>query len=301
MRNWNAAILLLVAGCTGTVAGELDARGADAGRSDAGGLDAGSVDAGAIDASTDAGDVDASAPDTGGGGFDCAGAIFCDDFESYTTGDAPGGPWTASENGGSVSVDETRAVSGARALRFTTDDASSSYRRAFAVLDGAPVFPAASTEMYGRMRVWLVATPEGSVHWTNIQAEGDVTGMGFRALYRYGGQHDGRIMANYETQGVSTDCWDHSATVMPTGRWACFEWHYATAGDEMDLWVDGTALDDVSIRGMGEGCGGHDTGDHWYAPVFDQLAVGWEHYQATSSREMWIDDLAIDDARIGCD
>lgn len=306
MRTWNVVALpLLLAGCTGTVTGEidagLDAARADASLSDAGPSDAGEpVDTGVSDSSTDdAPAIDGALPDAGG--FDCTSAIYCDDFESYAAGAAPGAPWSASENAGTVTVDETRAVSGVRALRFATDDGSGTYRRAFAVLEGSPLFPAASTEMYGRMRVWLVATPTGSVHWTNIQAEGDVTGMGFRAFYRYGGQHDGRIMANYETSGVATDCWDHSATVMPTGRWACVEWHYRTAGDEMDLWLDGTALDDVSIRGVGEGCGGHDTGDHWYAPVFDRLSLGWEHYQATPMREMWIDDLAIDDARIGCD
>jgi hypothetical protein len=303
MRAWNVGILLLLSGgCTGTVSGEPDS---STGSRDAARLDATTTDAGALvdagEGSSDAGGIDAATPDAAPPSFDCASAIYCDDFERYAPGAAPTSPWTASENAGSVIIDDTRAVSGSRALRFTTDDGTGTYRRAFAVLEGSPVFPAASTEMYGRMRMWLVAVPVGSVHWTNIQAEGDVTGMGFRAFYRYGGQHDGRIMANYETSGVSTDCWDHSATVMPTGRWACVEWHYRTSGDEMDLWLDGAPLDDVSIRGVGEGCGGHDTGDHWYAPVFDRLSLGWEHYQETPMKEMWIDDLAIDDARVGCD
>ena len=269
--------------------GERDA-GRDASRPDA------SADANpASDAGSDAASVDAHA------GFDCTAAIFCEDFETHALGVAPGAPWTVSENMGHVVVDDAMAASGSRALSVTTDDGAGTYRRAYAVLAGAPVFPAAADAMYGRMRVYVVATPPGSVHWTNVQGEGDVPGMTFRALYRYGGQVDGHLMANYETSGAASDCWQHSGTVMPTGRWACLEWHFDRASDAMDLWLDGAPLADLSVRGVGEGCIGHDTGDHWYAPVFDRVSLGWEHYQAVSMRRMWIDDVAIDDTRIGCD
>ena len=294
------AILLGAGACTGSVEGGTDASASDGGVAP---RDTGARDGGAAqDASgVDGGGASDAGSDGGTTGFDCASAVFCDDFEGASVGGPPASPWTVSASQGAVVVDDTRAMSGSHALHVTTEDGSGSYRRAYAVLSGAPVFPAVSTEMYGRMRLFLVATPTGSVHWTNIQAEGDVSGMSFRSLYRYGGQHDGRIMANYETNGVSNDCWDHSATVMPTDRWACLEWHYRTSTDEMVLSLDGTPLDDVHVVGAGEGCGGHDTGDHWYAPVFDRLSLGWEHYQATSAREMWIDDVAIDDQPIGCD
>lgn len=299
-RELAVLIALGIGGCTGTVEGTTDAGRADvgAGRDSGSNVDGGSgPDTGAVDASA----TSDTGADGGPAGFDCASAVFCDDFEGASVGGPPASPWTVSSSQGAVVVDDAHAASGSHALHVTTEDGSGTYRRAYAVLSGTPLFPAVSTEMYGRMRLWLVATPTGSVHWTNIQAEGDVSGMGFRSLYRYGGQHDGRIMANYETNGVSSDCWDHSATVMPTGRWACLEWHYRTSTDEMELSLDGTPLDDVHVVGAGEGCGGHDTGDHWYAPVFDRLSLGWEHYQATSAREMWIDDVAIDDQPIGCD
>lgn len=238
--------------------------------------------------------------DTGPPQGDCSTALLCEDFEAYPAGQGPGGPWAVQEVQGSVLVDETRAVSGTRSVRFTTADGGGTFRRAFMSVQDAPVFPIEGNVMWGRMMVWLTAAPEGSVHWTNIQGEGDVEGMGFRALSRYGGQHDGRLMANYETQGISTDCWQHSETVIPVGEWACFEWRFNGPNDEMSFWLDGTELDDLHVIGMGQGCVGNDTGGHWYSPIYDTLRLGWEHYQATPAKEMWIDDVAVDLERIGC-
>jgi hypothetical protein len=241
-----------------------------------------------------------SGEDTGPPAGDCSTALLCEDFEAYPAGQAPGGPWAVDASQGTVAVDETRAVSGTRSVRFTTEDGGGSYRRAFMSIAGAPVFPLDGNVMYGRMMIWLTAAPEGSVHWTNIQGEGDVEGMGFRGLSRYGGQHEGRLMANYETYGISTDCWQHSDTTIPVGQWACFEWRFDGPLDEMSFWLDGAPLDDLTVMGMGEGCIGNDAGGYWYSPLYDTLRLGWEHYQATPAKELWIDDVAVDIERIGC-
>jgi hypothetical protein len=246
-------------------------------------------------------DPDDTGPeDTGPPVGDCSTALLCEDFEAYPAGQGPAGPWTVDTAQASVVIDETRAVSGARSVRITTEDGEGTYRRAFMSVTGAPVFPLDGNVMYGRMMIWLTAAPEGSVHWTNIQGEGDVEGMGFRGLSRYGGQHDGRLMANYETSGISTDCWQHSDTTIPVGQWACFEWRFNGPNDEMNFWLDGAPLDDLTVIGMGEGCGGNDAGGYWYSPIYDTLRLGWEHYQATSGKELWIDDVAVDVERIGC-
>lgn len=245
-------------------------------------------------------DTSGGSEDTGPPAGDCSTALLCEDFEAYPAGQGPAGPWAVDTSQAAVVVDETRAVSGSRSVRFTTEDGDGSYRRAFMSVTGAPVFPIDGNVMYGRMMIWLTAAPEGSVHWTNIQGEGDVEGMGFRGLSRYGGQHDGRLMANYETSGISTDCWQHSDTTIPVGQWACFEWRFNGPNDEMSFWLDGAPLDDLTVIGMGEGCIGNDAGGHWYSPIYDTLRLGWEHYQATSGKELWIDDVAVDVERIGC-
>ena len=68
----------------------------------------------------------------------------------------------------------------------------------------------------------------------------------------------------------------------------------------MNFWLDGAPLDDLTVIGMGQGCGGDDAGGYWYSPIYDTLRLGWEHYQATSSKELWIDDVAVDTERLGC-
>lgn len=35
-------------------------------------------------------------------------------------------------------------------------------------------------------------------------------------------------------------------------------------------------------------------------PVFSTLRLGWEHYQTSIPIELWVDDVALDVSRIGC-
>jgi len=245
-------------------------------------------------------EADTSSSDGGVQPGDCSQALLCDDFEDDPNGQAPAAPWVVSTNQATLAVDTTMAYSGTQSIRITTDDGDGTYRRAYMSIEGAPVFPLPDNVVWGRMMYHLVEWPAGPVHWTNIQGEGDVPEMDFRGLYRYGGMNDGALLANYETQGAATDCWRNSQTAMPQGQWTCLEWHFDGNTDTMELYVDGEIVDDVTVVEMGDGCIGHDTNDFWYAPIFDTMRLGWEHYQATSAREMWIDDVAMDDERIGC-
>jgi hypothetical protein len=108
-------------------------------------------------------------------------------------------------------------------------------------------------------------------------------------------------MANYETEGKATDCWQHSATKLPVGQWACVEFRYSVANNEMQFWLDGVELTDVHIQGTGEGCVAHDLEDAWTAPkAFDALRLGWEHYQDTGPHDIYLDDVAVSNMPIGC-
>jgi hypothetical protein len=217
-------------------------------------------------------------------------------------GGPPGGPWTVSTNAATLVVDDTRAASGSRAIHIVTGDASGTYRRAFLSVGGAPYFPLPSDEMWGRMRIYPVSLPGigAAVHWTNVQAEGPIASMpSVTALYRYGGMNDDRWIANYETSGAASDCWRNSAMAMQAGRWTCMEWHFVTATNQMELFVDGTRIDDVAIDRNGDGCVSPWTSE-WLGGRWNVLRVGWEHYQSTASHEIFVDDVAMDTTRIGC-
>jgi hypothetical protein len=114
-----------------------------------------------------------------GGDPGCLGALFCDDFESYCAGDAPGGKWATATSNGAVVVDGARHRSGRMAVRFTTTG-KATYQSAFMRL-GAGVLPVAGNMVYGRMMFWLEAAPQTSVHWTMIQGSGLVPGQSHRS------------------------------------------------------------------------------------------------------------------------
>ena len=242
----------------------------------------------------------AAATGSGGGSGDpCAGRLLCDDFETDTDGEAPGAPWQLSTNNGAVAIDGAHAHSGSHAVKVSTG--AGQYKQALFSVEGAPVFPVASNVVYGRMMIYMDATANDGVHWTMAEGSGPLPGHdGVQAFYRYGGMWGGKMMANYETWNLATDCWNNSDTVMPTGRWTCMEWKLDGPNDEMRFWLDGTEIEGLHVAQQGQGCGGHDLGDDWLAPDFDKMWLGWESYQNDDAREAWIDDVIIDDAPIGC-
>jgi hypothetical protein len=238
-------------------------------------------------------------------------ALFCDDFEDDVAGRFPGAPWQNNTgSGATVTVDGEQAFSGTKAVHVNAPPGQSYRRGYFSLGQGSPVFPAASREMFGRAMLWLDATPNAVVHWTIIQAEGPAASGTHTAYYRYGGQQQNGagFMANYETtNGVSTDCYSHSATRMPVQTWACVEWHFAVATNEMQLWLNGRELTDMHVIDRpstpGSGCLGNDVNNgEWLAPpAFQTLHLGWESYQqANNDRNLWVDDVVISTERVGC-
>jgi hypothetical protein len=262
------------------------------------------------EAGTDAGAGDAGAPPD-----PCAAARFCETFESYTTGNAPSGSWKVETNLGAVSVVTDQHFGGQKSARFTTQ-ASSGGKTAYVRLDAASVFPVPGNAYYGRMMARLESAPDQSVHWTFIQGGGVVPGQSYHALYRYGGQQpvtDGgafvgsQLMANYDTPdsysgtGPSSDCWNHSkGTVMPVGRWACVEWQFDGPNDTMRFWLDGAPVDALTVTGVGQGCVHQPKTFPWTAPTFASVELGWESYQADSARTLYLDDIVVATARVGC-
>jgi len=236
-------------------------------------------------------------------------ALFCDDFEDDALGQFPGAPWqNQTGSGATVRVDGVQAFSGTHAVHVNSP--AGAYRRGyFSLQNGSGIFPGASREMFGREMLWLDATPNATVHWTIIQAEGRAANGTHDAYYRYGGQQQGGagFMANYETNmGVSTDCYSHSATRIPTQTWACVEWRFAVATNEMQIWLNGRELTDLHVidrpTTAGSGCLGNGVNGQWLAPpAFTTLHLGWEQYQQHSNdTNLWVDDVVISTERIGC-
>jgi hypothetical protein len=275
------------------------------------------LDAGAVAGSTEAAPPVATmdgAPDStdGGGGADehpdagggCPpGALLCDGFESYASPADLAAAWTPMTTAATMTVDGTKAWRGTKALHIK---GAAGMPSAVIVKEGAPLFPIAGNVMFGRVMLWLAATPSGGYHWNSIQSAGTIPTSNLYGKYGWGGQN-GKVLAGYTVRttpsgAASVDCSKPSAMAFPTQRWACVEWEFDGNKNEMHLWFDGALLADADIVGQGTRCvNGGDLGKPWTAPTFANLILGWQQYQAsTGPLELWMDDVAVGATRMGC-
>ena len=288
--------------------------GGGTGSPGAGGAAAGTTASGGA-----AGGTTGSGGGGGAGAGGCGTALFCDDFESYTAGAAPNGRWTTQLNGGTVTVDDTQKHSGTKSVKFTTQSKSGT-KTAFMKLMGTPLFPLDGNVFYGRMMFQLQAGPTASVHWTFIQAGGVVPNVtpSYHAVYRYGGQMPvtqgstylgSQLMASYDTPdsyngtGPSTDCYQQSNMVvapMGTGTWSCVEWKFDGPNNALQISLNGKPISELTVMGHSMGCVNQAASYTWLSPTFSDLELGWESYQQDDARTIWIDDVVISTAPIGC-
>ena len=215
--------------------------------------------------------------------------LFEDDFESYAMGSVPDSPWIKTGLG-SVLVDNLRSVSGNQSVHFISGESYKNH--AFLKLES--IFPVEKNQYYGSMQMYVEeASPDG-VHWTMLQSSGAVNGEEYRSEVRYGGQHDKQLMANYETMGVASDCWQHSSVKIPEKEWFQVQWFFDGESDTMKFWLNGQLLEEISLSKKGQGCGAHETNDLWRFPVFENLVIGWVDYQTGGGqRKLWIDDVVV--------
>ncbi len=169
-------------------------------------------------------------------------------------------------------------------------------------------------ELFGRSWLFLESTPEQSVHWNLLAAEGPRSDQ-LRASYALGGQHyldqpraGSQLMAHYETpdfysgHGEGSDCWQHSSKqLMPVERWVCIEWHFSNKTNSMEFWIDEEKLESLHVEQSGQGCV-HQAADYlWQAPQFERFWLGWQSFQDDAKRTLWVADLGLSSqGRLGC-
>ncbi|WP_109436423.1 hypothetical protein [Aquimarina sp. AU119] len=220
--------------------------------------------------------------------------LFEDDFENQSIGKLPGHPWEKTGNG-SVVVDTLRAFSGKKSVHFTSGEGYKN--RAFIGIDH--IFPVQENRFYGRLKMYVEEAPRDGIHWTMIQSSGKVKDHDFSSEIRYGGQHQKRLMANYETQGVKSDCWQHSQTKIPEEKWFTLQWMFDGEKDTMKLWLNNVLIESIIVVGQGEGCVSNEIDGKWKFPVFENMLIGWVDYQTGGgTRSIWIDDVVLSERMI---
>jgi hypothetical protein len=168
------------------------------------------------------------------------------------------------------------------------------------------IFPVANNDYFGRMflRVARFSTVDWA-HWT--VGEGEGTGNGSKI--RVGGQYNTNQQVNrwgVGSDGGPTGDWttldadpDGMPEEPPTETWVCLEWEHRGSENVTRLFVDG--VEHPSLATSATDHGGNQGADY-VLPQMTSFWFGWWQYQADPEPfEVWIDELALDDARIGCE
>lgn len=244
----------------------------------------------------------------GASGKGCAdsGFLVCEDFESTEAGQIPTG-WTRRGADDKVGVASDQAASGSKSLKL---GATASGERRI-----ARPGTALGAAHWGRIRfkVQLPVT-DAFVHSTLVAG----AGMGPSK-----GEVEVRLVdtvkaSKQDTPGwcsdpqVSTNCYQLLYNVQPKSsaefgkpgpygwsfddKWHCAEWHVDSTNQSYELFYDGKRVDEVSFM---NGAGKFENSE--IPSVWSELRVGWNNYQsAAPGFTAWIDDVALDDARVGC-
>jgi hypothetical protein len=311
LRRWHAgwwgALVPVAMACSSAGPAETAASG-DAGARPS--VDAGaregsaSSEAGAATSSDgsagDAGaDVGAASPEAGA--TSCSDLPLCDGFESDAPGAAPAG-WTvsmgcnpnttdtASDGGLLVGVDASEHHSGAHSLRVVGGDSCGYY----VVQTGA--FATLGPQLYARFWVMFSGgpTPNHNGFLSMATSGGDHLRLGFQDdVVAWNAQTSDATLPDMDPQGTS-------GSVAPAaGTWSCMEFHVDETDGHIELWLDGAA-----VTGLGyDGTSTQGVDDQWArggpspaVPV--NLGLGW--LGLNDQQTVWFDDVALGNARVGC-
>jgi hypothetical protein len=225
---------------------------------------------------------------------------FCEGFEAYPDGQPPD-PTLWEQKATKAVVDGMHAAHGSKALHVGP------LLKDSIVIRESRTFPALGKAFYARVRLWIekepVERPPNLYHWTLIEASDLPAGGGRRV--RLGGHIEARfpgdwLRFNYETGAATTPHetgLSDKGALVPPRRWHCIEIYFDMDRQEARVWLNGeerTAL-------------------HWldsmprmplfkFPPEIKSLSFGWTEYQPPETPfEVWLDDIAVDGQRIGCD
>ena len=242
----------------------------------------------------DAATADAPPPATG-----CKFAL-CEGFETYADGQVPD-PALWAQKATKATVDGVHTRRGSKALHVPPVMHDSVYIRE------TRTFPALSKAFYARLYLWVdkepIEKPPNLYHWTLIESAAREDGTG--PAVRLGGHIEARfpgdwLRFNYESHAPTdpheTGLSDKGALIAPR-IWNCIEVYFDMDRQEARIWLNGMErpmlhwLNNMPDKPMFQ-----------FPPEIHALSFGWTEYQTTQTPfEVWLDEIAVDGKRIGCD
>ena len=224
--------------------------------------------------------------------------LLCESFDDTEVGQIPRG-WT--RHGDPIGVADDAAVSGTHSLKMGP----------IAVWERRIYHDAAvlGSGHWGRIRFKVqLPVPDAFVHSTIV------------ALYGKGpttGDQEVRVVdtVKEDLDGFNNDGngnhFQYLYNVQPMGpefgtgsdynwkfddQWHCAEWRIDAPTQSYDFYIDGSLVEQISIANGPGNYAGSEIPD-----AFSEVRIGWINYQdAPPGFTAWIDDVALDDQRIGC-
>jgi hypothetical protein len=221
--------------------------------------------------------------------------LICEDFEDAAASAMPPAGW--SKHGDASSVASDAAAHGMRSLKL---GAIPTWERRI-YHDASALGPSHWGRIYFKVQQ---PVPDAFVHSTLVALGGDGPTRGrseFRVVDTVKQAKDTRDVGSkiqflWNVQPQSSDEFGHGTSYdwMFEDRWRCAEWHIDAATQSYAFYLDGEQLIDLE-----NGAGKYEGTD--IPQSFSEVRVGWINYQdSPPGFTAWIDDIALDDERIGC-
>lgn len=233
-------------------------------------------------------------PLAAGGPSKCpaAGSRLCDGFETGAPGDA-GSVFKFELGSGSTGVvDTSKAFRGSKSVHMKTATAQA-FITETATFTGTTA--ATNNAGWGRMFIWFETKANPQSHDVFIRLEDPASALSSAQLHVAGGSR-GQLAAEirttsdlYKPKIAEPPPADRVLFPLATPKWQCWEWH-TTADNTLEFYIDGELYAPMSVTAA----------DKWPFPVFKKLYLGFMQYGTTPATEMWIDEVALSDARVGC-
>jgi hypothetical protein len=146
-------------------------------------------------------------------------------------------------------------------------------------------------EVFGRVHLSLAATPGGG-HFIWVEVGNTANDVNEMRL----GHNVGQLQSNQYLNG-ERDIRDQSRSLIGD-TWYCLEFQMANNPDELRVWLDGeeTLLSTTNYT-AGPGAQGNTDPVADFIPPLEAFRIGWELQNGT----VWFDDVALANARIGCE
>jgi hypothetical protein len=268
-----------------------------------------------------AGDATMSAEAAAEASDPCAGLALCEDFESTSPGQPPrtslwsiGAPGCG-PNGGTVTIDSSRAHSGRHSAKVVDEPGSNGTAPAYCdhvFFNNTAVFANLGPQIYARFFVYLgmPIDPTSHVTFATMTDKNDNNhqlrvGIG-SDVFVWNRESDDAFLPELDTGNSMINPQAPGAVQPTTGQWFCVEFHIDQNAGNIDTWIDGAEVSSMAETGTPV----PDVSTVWlsgsyatWRPQISSFGLGWETYfdKASDAMTLWFDDVAIASHPIGCE